>query len=149
MRNHGQLFWCRRLIAWQITFCLAVFAFLLRASIPFGYMPAPAAHGLPFAITLCSSVGPVPGQVHLADADHDSGHDHSQLFENCPFGLSFAHKFMSGPYTSIRDTELVHFLLPALRGSLLPDGKPLLGPPLGSRAPPASNLRSDQENPNI
>lgn len=144
MRIPGRFFWCRSVSAWQFTFGLAVFAFLLRAFIPLGYMPAPATHGLPFAVTLCSSAGPVSVPTHHPHDSHHPANDHSQLFENCPFGLSLAFKLMPGADSPSLFAELVYLVVPAFTGKVSSARRSVLGPPLGSRAPPMGNLHYKQ-----
>jgi hypothetical protein len=144
--------------------CLLLLAVSLRAMIPLGYMPDPAAlrQGV-VRITLCTSTGAVSvlqvlrdsaghghggaGEAHghepaigvlLGHEGHDhSGSDHAAGAE-CPF-WAMAHLAMDLPPAAAAP------LLIAIRDEavrfLAPTALPPLppaGPPLGSRAPPSA-----------
>lgn len=145
MRIPREVLWCRRSTAWHMSFCLVVLAFLLRAVIPPGYMPtAPVQGGLPFAVTLCSGGAPVfVHATHGGESQHDS-QGHSQLFENCPFGLSLASKYLTTAGGLAVVADLVYWLLPIPEGKNLLFRTPIQGPPVGTRAPPYGNLLSFQ-----
>jgi len=131
-------FWCKRMAAWQILFCLTVFSFLCRAFIPLGYMPdLSGERNTPFAITLCSMGATVVMQVDLSGDAVAGSSEQNYSGENCPFGLSVAHKLMPGQEAPAL-AGLVSFLsfAPFVRSQALPP-LPALGPPLGSRAPPS------------
>ena len=130
-------FWCKRMAAWQILFCLTVFSFLCRAFIPVGYMPdLSGERETPFAITLCSMGGTVVMQVDLS-GDPVAGSEPHYSGENCPFGLSVAQKLMPGQAAlALAGLVSFHSFAPFVHNQALPP-LPALGPPLGSRAPPS------------
>jgi hypothetical protein len=143
--------------------CLLLLAVSLRAMIPLGYMPDPAAlrQGV-VRITLCTSTGAVSvlqvlrdgaGHGHgLSVAGHGhapvigfpghDGHDHSgsdhAAGAECPF-WAMAHLAMDLPPAAAMPllvairNEAVRLLAPAALPPLPP-----AGPPLGSRAPPSA-----------
>lgn len=145
MRIPREVLWCRRSTAWHMSFCLVVLAFLLRAVIPPGYMPTPPVQGgLPFAFTLCSGGAPAMAHaMHGGESQHDS-QDHSQLFENCPFGLSLASKYLTTAGGLAVVAGLVYWFFFTPKGKDLLFKSPIPGPPVGRRAPPYGNLRSFQ-----
>lgn len=133
----------KRKLAWQILFCLTILAFLCRAVVPAGYMPATAAEspGL-FAVTLCSSSGVSFVSLDLGDDAQQGSSPQYPLFENCPFGLTLAQKLVPGtdPVTGVTNGAFQALVLPA---AIVPTLRsPLPGPPLGSRAPPAGSLHA-------
>jgi len=135
--------WYRRKLAWQFLFCLTLFAFLCRAYIPAGYMPtASDGRTLPFAVTLCSSGGPQIIKVLSADGQRHGDGKHEILFENCPFGLTVAYKFLPGGdrLPPVAEAAFKNYV------SKAPEQTALIvrthGPPLGSRAPPTDYLLS-------
>lgn len=133
-------FWCRRMAAWQLLFCLTVFAFMCRAFIPVGYMPdLSGERQSTFAITLCSMGSATVIQVDLSGEPAEPGHDQHYSGENCPFGLSVVQKLMPGHAApALAGAASIHsFVVPVAYQALPP--LPSLGPPLGSRAPPASS----------
>jgi hypothetical protein len=147
----------------HILLCLLLLTVSLRAMIPVGYMPDPAAlrQGV-VRITLCTSTGAVSILQNLRDSVGGHGHDHTGTADvhapamdllhkghdhsgsqhaagaECPF-WAMAHLTMDLPPAAVAPLlaairdEAVRFLAPA---SLPP--LPSAGPPLGSRAPPSA-----------
>lgn len=140
----------------RMLLCLMLLAVSLRAMIPVGYMPDPAAlrHGV-VRIGLCTSTGMVSivqmlgqtetghGPMSHIDGDHgghhhpDQNQDHAAGAE-CPFWAA-AHLAVDLPplaivplLAAIRD-RVVRFTPPAALPALPP-----AGPPLGPRAPPST-----------
>lgn len=131
-------FWCKRMAVWQTLFCLSVLAFLCRAFIPVGYMPdSSSERQSPFAITLCSMGGTTLVQLDLSAEPDSSSHDGSYA-ETCPYGLSISSTFTYDDALILAGTAAFHALVhPVGSQTALP--APALGPPLGSRAPPAAS----------
>lgn len=130
-------FWCKRMAAWQILFCLTVFSFLCRAFIPVGYMPdLSGERNTAFAITLCSMGVTTVMQVDLSGKPGKAAPDDGYSGEDCPFGLGMAHKLMPGQDApALAGVVSFYSLAPLAPNQALPP-LPALGPPLGSRAPP-------------
>lgn len=131
-------FWCKRMAVWQILFCLTAFSFLCRAVIPVGYMPdLSGERDTPFAITLCTMGGTVVVQLDLPGSEEASSDQHYNG-DTCPFGLNIAHKLIPGQATlAVVSAVLFHSVASPTAAQVLPP-LPALGPPLGSRAPPAA-----------
>lgn len=125
---------------WQLLLCLTVLAFVMRALVPQGFMPA--AQTMPdgkLVLSFCTaggmqmslpmSLGSDSASADAAPADAASGTD-------CPFGLLAAQAMPPAPVL-----ELLHGAV-ATRDATVAFGYqtlpplPAQGPPLGSRAPP-------------
>ncbi|MEJ2896049.1 hypothetical protein [Bordetella avium] len=116
--------------SWQILICLAMAAFLLRALIPNGFMAAPS-HAL---LTLCSGAGTVFVELETPGKPGNPAMD----AKTCAFGTLPAQAIL--PPTGLMPSPSAAQahkapVLPAYRASL---AGPPPGPPLGSRAPPAT-----------
>jgi hypothetical protein len=131
--------------------CLLLLAVVLRALIPVGYMPDPAAlrEGM-FRMSLCSAGGAMSGMAlpsqhggmsmahaddHTAPMSHSG--DHSAGTE-CPFWVA-AHVALHLPPVMVEPilaAPRVADVPPEIPASLPP--LPAVGPPLGPRAPPVA-----------
>lgn len=133
-----RLFWCKRLAAWQILFCLTVFAFLCRAIIPAGYMPdLSSERKSAFAITLCSMGGNTLLTLDLTGESNAVGEDdHSYHAETCPFGLSVSQELIPALAAPALAGVLVVFAPAFFAPYQAGPSMPALGSPLGARAPP-------------
>ena len=130
---------CSRSLAWQVSFCLLLFAFLLRSLFAAGYMPAePRAGSFPFAVALCSAGGLQLTELSHPDSSSPVGQD--QLYESCPFGLVVAYKLIPGVSVLAPALDVYFHPWVAVNGLRLAPPSPALGPPLGPRAPPFGNL---------
>ncbi|WP_416232919.1 DUF2946 family protein [Castellaniella sp.] len=125
-----------RAAARHLVFCLVVAAFLCRALIPAGYMPAAnAARGLS-ALEFCPGTGDagvtfshlVDDLSHPVDGHHD--------YQSCPFCLAVSHAALPAQPgltlagLAVRSLPLIFARArPAVVSSAA-------GPPLGPRAPP-------------
>lgn len=123
---------------WQILFCLTLLSFLFRSAVPVGYMPGVGGqYHQRLTITLCTMDGAY--SVQLADlftqAPHPSGHDGAHPF--CPFCAVVSHAVAPGlaMFAAI-PAAVPRFILRISAAVALPPAA-LIGPPLGSRAPPA------------
>lgn len=139
MFARGRTFRCKRTSVWQILFCLTVIAFLLRAFIPAGYMPdLSGQRGSSFAVVVCNAAGGnTVMMVDFSDPASKSANDDALGAYECPFGLSVAQKQFPanespGLYVSLVSRPISLAVSSAAIPVLL-----ALGPPLGSRAPPA------------
>lgn len=131
--------WCKSMAVWQSFFCLSVFAFLLRAFIPVGYMPdSSIERKTPFAITLCSVGGPTFIQVNLDGQSQPSHPDSRFNPDTCPFGLNLAQELLPGQAVAPLVVASFQTVVSVLRNQALPV-MPAVGPPLGSRAPPSNS----------
>lgn len=123
---------------WQAFFCLTLLSFLCRAAIPVGYMPDPSgSRAGSFAITLCSGGGPALVQFDLLAEAGESSPDDAYAGKACPFGLIASQELLPGS-TALAVAGFLSFLpaaSPVDSGSRPRES--LLGPPVGSRAPPA------------
>lgn len=133
--NHSmQIF--RRMRYWQGLSALLLMAFLLRAAVAVGYMPAyaPGQTG-PISITLCVT-GLSDGAVKVLGLEH-ADHQASSIYtDSCVFspafsllGLTFAPPWAGLSFTPL----LVAYGSRVARADI---AALVCGPPLGSRAPP-------------
>lgn len=125
--------------AWRTLMCLALFAFVLRAVVPAGFMPDPGAlkNGA-IRVTFCSADR---ATTHLAlnfGHQEKSSPSHHAGAMGCPFamlaaqalGTSAGHVRVPVPALTelgIAHRDVLYRVQPWLKD---------LGPPLGSRAPP-------------
>ncbi|MGO3841086.1 MAG: DUF2946 family protein [Alcaligenes pakistanensis] len=127
-------------LAWQVLFCLAILSFLCRALVPVGYMPDTASKrdGF-FSITLCSPGGtPSTILMSLTGPDDSTTSDGHTDVQPCPYGLVLSQAALPSADMASLDSPASHapLLLPQRNQTRPP--LPALGPPLGSRAPPAN-----------
>lgn len=125
----------------QAFFCLAVFAFLCRALIPPGYMPAQAAHGNVATLTICTAQGSVQVRSALLDLTGHGGQPPAKHSSHhpCPFGLALSQVALPALPTLAVVASITKSLAVLARvRSHVPAPGPTLGPPLGPRAPPFS-----------
>lgn len=130
----------KHVIVRQAFFCLAVFAFLCRALIPPGYMPAQSAHGDAPTMTICTAQGSIQVQSMLMDLAGHDGHaptKHSS-HHSCPFGVAFSQVALPA-LPALAVVAPITKSLTVLAGvrSHVPVLGFTLGPPLGPRAPPS------------
>lgn len=127
-------------IAWQILFCLAILSFLCRSLVPAGYMPdkADEQNGF-FSVTLCAPGG-TPSTIWMSltgQADPPLSNEHADI-QKCPYALVLSQVALPSADMANLDVPMDHPpLLLVHRNQTLPP-LPALGPPLGSRAPPAN-----------
>ncbi|WP_353055945.1 DUF2946 family protein [Alcaligenes faecalis] len=127
-------------IAWQILFCLAILSFLSRSLVPAGYMPDRSGeqNGF-FSVTLCAPGG-TPSTIWMSltgQADPPQSNEHADM-QKCPYALVLSQVALPSADMASLDAPVVHQpLLLVHRNQSLPP-LPALGPPLGSRAPPAN-----------
>ena len=121
---------------------LVLFAF--RAMIPVGYMPDPAAlQDGRFEIVVCTPAGlktvtVAPDKAGPADAEAPSSENLSAT--DCPFHLVLAKALVLPDHIGV-PLDWEHASAPVVAPTLISVLRPaLLGPPLGSRAPPISAL---------
>lgn len=129
----------RRLFAaWRLSVCLALFLFALRSLVPPGFMPDPdALRSGHFDMTFCTAQGAVNVPVDLS-ASHGKSGMPATAAADCPFGLAGNHTFVPpAPAPALLVLVLAERILYRFGGSILPF-RHASGPPLGSRAPPAS-----------
>lgn len=129
---------------WQLLLCLTVLAFVLRALVPLGFMPA--AQAMPdgkLVLSFCTAGGmqmslpmSLSNESAAADAAAADAPADAVPGSDCPFGLLAAQAMPPAPVLELlqgavatRDVTVafVYQALPPL---------PAQGPPLGSRAPP-------------
>ncbi len=139
MFARGRTFRCKRTSVWQILFCLTVIAFLLRAFIPAGYMPdLSGQRGSSFAVVVCNATGGNSVMmVDFSDPASKSANDDASGAYECPFGLSVAQKLLPGHESPGLSVGLVSRPVSLAESSSAIPALLALGPPLGSRAPPA------------
>lgn len=129
-RNHSK--------AWQILFCLTLLSFLFRSAAPAGYMPnVTGPHDRILTVTLCDAAGAASLQllVPTTPTPHPPGHD--GVGHACPFCSVVTQAIAPGANTlALAATGIPYRLAPALGDSPLPTTV-VVGPPLGSRAPPS------------
>lgn len=130
----------KTLVNWHFFLCLAMLAFICRAIIPPGYMPAlPDKKSAVVVLTLCTTNG--VGQTLLLDVQHRTKKSpvNTHIESECPFGLAMSQGVLP-VQTSLMPTAvgwLARHLLYPTWGCALPSQTPA-GPPLGPRAPPAN-----------
>ena len=124
--------------AWQALLCLVLLAFACRAVVPAGYMPGLSEQN-GFAMTFCTAQGVVTTLwVGSSDAAGKTSQDDHAVGLDCPFGLLLAQAALPD-----QDAPLPAGVVTYRPVSFQPPYRalpplPALGPPLGSRAPPAS-----------
>jgi len=152
----------RRTASWRIAMFIATLGFILRALVPLGFMPdARAMQAGHIELTLCSpamakssarsvsmllsadaadarSSSPAASagtyRLTLGPTEHSSESLAQQV--DCPFALMAAQGLLGTPEVSIAFAPAAHPpRISQLQDSVL--ALPTLGPPLGSRAPPA------------
>ena len=128
--------------AWRhVYLTLAALALALKVMIPAGFMAAPSANSLPFAIVLCTGQGSTvvqPGET----LPHHGGEGHAPAKTSHDSPCAFAGHGVSGPPPSAFDTGqpvFVAYQAPAPGTPLdLAPGRGLAAPPPPARGPPAS-----------
>lgn len=130
-RNNGTV--------WQVILCLTLLSFLFRAAFPIGYMPNLAGqHDQRLTITLCTMDG--TSSVWLDDlsshAPQSSGHDGTSQI--CPFSAVVSQAVASGSATLAAVSAIIPQIVARLPRDETPPPTAVIGPPLGSRAPPIS-----------
>ena len=112
-------------------------AFMLRALLPAGYMAdANALRRGELAIAFCSA----DGSIRSSDSRHDSP-DPEPAYTHCPYG-SLKPLALLVPPTRMPFTVRVLVAARSTPLRLASEHGDVAGPPLGSRAPPASALLS-------
>ncbi|MGE4334756.1 MAG: DUF2946 family protein [Pigmentiphaga sp.] len=124
---------------WRQAACFALLVLVARAVIPAGYMPAvpaQAATGILW-LSLCGADSRLLQAVAIASMD-DTEAPRPAAAEVCPFGLLAG--AAGGPLpAALEPGPWPAATAPAVPLRLhLPPTQRLLGPPLGSRAPPAA-----------
>ncbi|QEI08145.1 hypothetical protein FXN63_21595 [Pigmentiphaga aceris] len=157
----------RRAVSWHVALVVAMLGFVLRALVPVGFMPdAQAMQVGHIELTLCSPNAPGARAISIllapdaADASLPSGwsaalpgadstspypltdkalghpSDSHADATDCPFALMAAQGVIGSAEIGFVQTAAVHIPHVSLvQGAVL--ALPVLGPPLGSRAPPA------------
>ncbi len=127
------------LAVWQILFCLTVLSFVLRSTIPSGYMPdSSASRNGTIALTLCSAGGgnatillDLQGKTkHSSSDEHNAG-------QHCAFGVVASQGVLPTSVSILPAMTVLSQPLPARQRNLALPPMPAQGPPLGSRAPPS------------
>ena len=123
---------------WRILFCLSLLSFLFRSAVPVGYMPGVGGqHHQRLTITLCTMDG--GSSIQLTDlfspAPHSPGHDGAHPF--CPFCAVVSQAVTSGLATFAVIPAVIPCFISRVLGVAAMPPVTLIGPPLGSRAPPA------------
>lgn len=123
-------------VVWQILFCLTLLSFLFRSAVPVGYMPGMAGQHHQLTITLCTMDGASSVQLDdLSGHTSQSGHDGGS--QTCPFCAVVSQAVAPGLATlPAVPAVLPRIVLQVLRTATRAPAT-RIGPPLGSRAPPA------------
>lgn len=106
-------------------------AFVLRAAIPTGFMPAPSTTSL--MLSLCEAGGAVNVTFDLP-AKQDSKH---VAGDACAFGALAAHAILPEAAAAPVLSAQAAYAVPGVAVYRATPALPPLGPPLGSRAPPS------------
>jgi hypothetical protein len=128
----------------QLFLALAALAVLMKVLVPPGFMAAPRANDLPFALTLCTSQGPLivepGGRLPGSPQDHAPG---GKAAHDSP--CAFAGHGAAGPAPEglvAPAADVVAYAAaatPARRFDLAP-GRGLAAPPLPARGPPVRTI---------
>jgi len=126
---------------WQVLACLTLLSFTCRAVIPVGYMPDASGAGKgKFAITLCVTGGGTSTIFMDLSGDPDTSPAPGDHFNNqdCTFGIVMAKALMPAQEAPTLVSVITHRPAPSVHRNHAYPPLPALGPPLGSRAPPAN-----------
>ncbi len=124
-------------LAGRLTLCLVVLAMIYRGAIPLGYMLAPSsASPGKLMVTLCvTGGGMISVPMDAAGAGDDSDADGLSALE-CPFA-PVAAQYVLPQALSLAATRLLLSPSATFVAYRPAPALPPVGPPLGSRAPPA------------
>lgn len=126
----------KRMAVWQFLFCLTVLSFLCRSAVPAGYMPdLSGSRGDALAIIVCTGGSPAVMQIDFHDRSDDSSDD-LRVGQDCPFGLAAAQELLPNGAALVL-AGMLHGQPVVLPHAKVGSGTSVLGPPVGSRAPPA------------
>ncbi|MDX3904299.1 MAG: DUF2946 domain-containing protein [Pigmentiphaga sp.] len=117
---------------------LALAVFVLKATIPQGFMPGKA-DGREAFVVLCSAGGPLPWRIALPGGDTgDDGPTPVHVLDlACPFAAAATPGLLAGPGPGLTGSLRVAYLLPAPAFTSQCAVQPARAP-LGARAPPHS-----------